>query len=142
MDGNGRMGRFWQTLILSQVDPVFKFLPMESIVREQQVNYYKKLRISGKKGDSAPFIEFMLGIILHSLEEFIDKAPKRMNTTLLRLELAKEKFRNLKFSRKEYMECVPEISTATASRDLKLWLKQGHLQKEGEKNQSKYFFNQ
>ena len=139
-DGNGRMGRFWQTLILNSISPVFRFLPIESIVRERQDMYYQSLEFSDKQGESTPFIEFSLEILKRGLEEFIEKAPSYNNNQENRLELAKEKFKGKLFSRKEYREAMPEISTATASRDLISWCERGILKKRGERNQTRYYF--
>ena len=63
-DGNGRMGRLWQTLILSEWKPLFKYLPVESMVYANQSDYYIALNKSTEISDSAPFIEFMLERIL------------------------------------------------------------------------------
>lgn len=67
-DGNGRMGRLWQTLILNQWNPLFANLPVESMVHEHQSEYYQAINLSTKKADSAPFIEFMLQMILNTIE--------------------------------------------------------------------------
>lgn len=67
-DGNGRMGRLWQTLILNQWNPLFANLPVESMVHEHQSEYYQAINLSTKKTDSAPFIEFMLQMILNTME--------------------------------------------------------------------------
>ena len=63
-DGNGRMGRLWQTLLLSRWQPAFAWLPVESLVHQQQQAYYQALNASTKASDSAPFIRFMLSCIL------------------------------------------------------------------------------
>ncbi len=65
-DGNGRMGRLWQTLVLSEWKPLFKYLPVESMVYANQKDYYKAINKSTEISDSAPFIEFMLGRILEA----------------------------------------------------------------------------
>ena len=65
-DGNGRMGRLWQTLLLSRWQPAFAWLPVESLVHQQQEAYYQALNASTKASDSAPFIRFMLGCILNA----------------------------------------------------------------------------
>lgn len=67
-DGNGRMGRLWQTLILNQWNPLFANLPVESMVHEHQSEYYQAINLSTKKTDSAPFIEFMLQMIMNTIE--------------------------------------------------------------------------
>lgn len=68
-DGNGRMGRLWQTLILSQWQPVFLNIPVESLVYQHQQAYYLAIRSSTAKTDSSPFIEFMLQMIVNAIEE-------------------------------------------------------------------------
>ncbi len=68
-DGNGRMGRLWQTLILSQWKPIFAYLPVESLVYVNQADYYQALQQSTDKTDSAPFIEFILNRILEACDE-------------------------------------------------------------------------
>ena len=69
MDGNGRIGRLWQTLILSKWNELFAWLPVETVIYENQQAYYDALEKSEKTGNSEPFIEFMLNAILQALEE-------------------------------------------------------------------------
>ncbi len=76
IDGNGRMGRLWQTLILSQWNDLFLHIPVESMVYAQQENYYQALNESTLKTDSAPFIEFMLSIILEACHSTPQEAPQ------------------------------------------------------------------
>jgi Fic family protein len=61
------MGRLWQTLILSQWNPLLAQLPVESMIHAHQSEYYQALNLSTQKTDSAPFIEFMLGVILETI---------------------------------------------------------------------------
>lgn len=68
-DGNGRMGRLWQTLILSKWHEVFINIPVESMVYKHQDNYYLAIRQSTQQTDSAPFIEFMLQMIYDAISE-------------------------------------------------------------------------
>lgn len=68
-DGNGRLGRLWQTLILSQWRTVFAMLPIESIIRDRQQDYYAALIQSDHAADATAFIEFMLSAILQAIEE-------------------------------------------------------------------------
>jgi len=68
MDGNGRMGRFWQSLILGKFHPLFEFLPVENIVHSNQDRYYDAIAAGTKAGESGPFIDFMLGEILSTLK--------------------------------------------------------------------------
>jgi len=67
-DGNGRMGRFWQTLLLRQWNSLFEDLPIESMVYARQSDYYEALNQSTSQADSAPFISYMLQVILSTLE--------------------------------------------------------------------------
>jgi Fic family protein len=62
-DGNGRMGRLWQTLILSRWNPLLAYIPVESLVHDHQAAYYQALQDSTTQADSAPFIAFMLTMI-------------------------------------------------------------------------------
>jgi Fic family protein len=75
-DGNGRMGRMWQTLLLYQENPVFAWLPVESIVAHNQQEYYRALRRSTHHNDSGIFAQFMLSIIKQATAEFKEKFSK------------------------------------------------------------------
>lgn len=78
-DGNGRMGRYWQTALLSSEHPVFKYVPIENSILEHQSEYYKVIETCDKKGDSTEFIEFMLEIINESLDKLLIDVDKHMN---------------------------------------------------------------
>ena len=69
-DGNGRIGRFWQSLILCKYNSVFEYLPIETLVYEHQQQYYEALRKAEKNASSTAFIEFMLDMILQTIEKF------------------------------------------------------------------------
>ncbi len=69
MDGNGRMGRLWQTLLLGQWKPVFYLLPLESVIKDRQQAYYDALEQADSATDSLPFIEFILTAIDSVLQE-------------------------------------------------------------------------
>ena len=75
-DGNGRMGRMWQTVILKDWKEVFAWIPVESLVKEHQAEYYKALSSSDTKADSTAFIEFMLGLLEATIEEMISAEKK------------------------------------------------------------------
>ena len=66
-DGNGRMGRLWQTLMLSQWHPLFLSLPLESVIKDNQQDYYQSLEQADQQADSTPFIHFMLSVIAQTL---------------------------------------------------------------------------
>ncbi|NML59459.1 Fic family protein [Chryseobacterium cheonjiense] len=138
-DGNGRMGRLWQTLILMQQYPVFEYLPVESLIKENQQEYYNKLSESDKAGQSTPFIEFMLSIILQSLEQVL-QSQNIILSVKDRIFLFKEKIGNKKFSRKDYLQNFKNISAPTASRDLKWAADENILMKSGEQRTTEYQF--
>ena len=68
-DGNGRMGRLWQTLILSQWRPVLAYLPVETVIRDQQEAYYAALQVSDQQAEATVFVEFMLQALKQALVE-------------------------------------------------------------------------
>jgi Fic family protein len=136
MDGNGRMGRLWQTIILMSEYPFFEFLPFETLISKNQNEYYNVLSISDKEGKSTKFIQFMLSILDQSLGELLENGTKKLNETE-RLELFLSTFTQT-FTRKDYMKQYSEISTATASRDLKNGVENGLIEKFGDKKITQY----
>jgi len=139
MDGNGRMGRLWQTVILRQYSPVFEFLPIESLIKAKQIDYYSILGESDNKGNSTGFIEFILQIINESLEELLTNQSVNL-TGNDRVTIFKEKIGPRFFNRQEYMRQFRDISSATASRDLKKAVDSGILDKTGDKRTTLYKF--
>ena len=137
IDGNGRMGRLWQTLILKDAYPVFEFLPIETLKKERQEQYYESLGKSDNSGESTVFIEFMLEIVLESLEELLNIQNVSL-TNIDRLNLFKSIVKEDFFTRKEYLKNFREISSATASRDLKYAVENELIEKFGDKNTTKY----
>jgi Fic family protein len=137
IDGNGRMGRLWQILILKNTYPVFEYLPIETLIKERQENYYEALGIADKSGESTVFIEFMLGIILESLEELLSIQNVCL-TNIDRINLFKSVVKEDYFTRKDYLKNFREISSATASRDLKFAVQHGMIEKFGDKSTTRY----
>jgi Fic family protein len=136
IDGNGRMGRLWQTLILMKEYPVFEFIPFENRIHKTQGNYYHALSQSDKSGNSTPFIEYMLNVINDSLYNMLDFKSRILNTED-RLTYFSE-LNQTEFSRKDYMNVFKEISSATASRDLKKGVELRLFDKEGDKTKTSY----
>jgi len=139
LDGNGRMGRLWQTIILMEKYPVFEYLPFETLISKNQVEYYKALSESDKLGKSTKFIEYMLSIIDSSIADLLN-----FNNRTLSEKERLEYFISLnktEFTRKNYMDVFKDISSATASRDLKNGTEKGLFNKIGEKNKTKYILN-
>ena len=136
IDGNGRMGRLWQTVILLKDYPVFEFLPFETLISETQEEYYKSLSRSDKSGKSTPFIEYMLGVIEKSLAQLLN-----YNNRVLKDTDRLEYFLNQglkEFSRKDYMRVFKNIASATASRDLKKGIELNLFKSNGQLNKTKY----
>lgn len=75
-DGNGRIGRLWQSAILKDWRNVFAWLPVESLIKERQAEYYSALNVSDTSADSTFFIEFLLGLILSTIEDILESHVK------------------------------------------------------------------
>jgi len=75
-DGNGRIGRLWQSVILGNYREVFYYIPIESVVKKYQQNYYNVLEEAGTLGESTPFVEFMLESIHQAVKEFLNQYQK------------------------------------------------------------------
>lgn len=139
-DGNGRIGRLWQQLILMKESSIFEFISVESLIRENQEDYYNVLGVCDKEGACTKFIEFSLSLILLAIIDLKKASYYTLKDPVSRLSYASTKLQNSSFSRKAYIEIHKNISTATASRDLLYGLKNGLLKKKGEKNQVLYMF--
>jgi len=77
-DGNGRIGRLWQSVILYNYKDVFSTIPTESIIRENQDRYYEAIEKSTSMGESTPFVEFMLEVIKDSLKNYTKQSKKNV----------------------------------------------------------------
>lgn len=85
IDGNGRMGRLWQTLILSRWNPLFAEIPVESLVHEQQDAYYQAIQASTQQSDAAPFVEFMVNRILEAVTSVTPQVAPQVTPQVERL---------------------------------------------------------
>lgn len=139
VDGNGRMGRLWQTMILREYSPIFEFLPIETIVKDRQQEYYSVLGKSDNHGSSTVFIEFMLKVLNDALEELL-RIQNPSVTNKDRIQLFRDIIGKADFTRQDYLRHNKEISSATASRDLKDAVDNGILEKTGDKRLTKYKF--
>ncbi len=135
MDGNGRMGRLWQTLILSRWKPVFQYLPLESIIHDHQQDYYQALGQADEEANATPFITFMLNAILQTIEKnaLVNasvNAPvnlKGMKTTEAILALVAQRS---SITRKEMAQWIGK-DLRTISRAIKQLQEQGLLNRVG-----------
>lgn len=138
-DGNGRMGRFWQTVILNSYSPVFEFLPIESLIKERQQEYYEVLGDADNQGSSTGFIEFMLNIINQALEDLL-RTQNYAVTGIDRIQQFSNFIGTKVFTRQDYLRHNKGISTATASRDLKEAVEKKMIVKTGDKRLTAYQF--
>lgn len=136
LDGNGRMGRLWQTIILLKEYPVFEFLPFETLISQTQEEYYNVLSNCDKKGESTDFIEYMLKVIEDSLIELLS-FNNRILTDIERIEYFVSQGKK-EFTRIDYMNIFKNISTATASRDIKKGVDLNYFIRSGDKNKTVY----
>ena len=139
-DGNGRIGRLWHTLILTRYHGLFAHVPVESIIKGRQSEYYSALEQCDQAGASTVFIEFAMDAIREALEETVALVAGKPVTAERRMELAAEHFQDRTFARQDYMKLFPSLSTATASRDLKSACEQGLARKQGDKAKAQYRF--
>ena len=138
-DGNGRMGRLWQTVILRQYNPVFEYVPMELLIKKRQKEYYNVLGKSDSIGNSTMFIEFMLSVINDSLEELLQSQNISL-TSIDRVDIFRWQIDDKLFSRADYIRHFKNISTATASRDLKQAVEMEILDKTGDGRMTQYSY--
>jgi Fic family protein len=137
IDGNGRMGRLWQSLILMSEYPVFEFIPVETLIAMHQNEYYRVLSACDKEGKSTKFIDFMLSMIDKTIDQLLeDYQPKKLQEGD-RIRIFLEQC-STPFSRKDYLACFPTLSTATASRDLRNAVDVGILLRTGDKMKTVY----
>lgn len=140
MDGNGRMGRLWQQLLLAKANLIFKYVTVEELIKENQKKYYDVLSQCDKEGNSTKFIDFSLSLILTALENYRKSTRVSLRDPHSRLAYAKRILQSSWFSRKDYMGIFKNISTSTASRDLKFGVNANLLAHKGTKNQIIYVY--
>ena len=114
-DGNGRLGRLWQTLILSRWKPLFAHVPVESVVRSRQSGYYEAIERSSEAGASTPFVRFMLQAVLDALEEGTPQETPHLSPQVRRLLAVLDGEMS-----------VRDVLAALGLRDRK-WLRQAYL---------------
>lgn len=140
IDGNGRMGRLWQTRILMLYHPVFEFLPVEHLIRAHQQTYYRALAAGDDTGQCTLFIVFILEQIEQALKQLLEETRGVTLSAETRLAIARATLGDKRFSRKDYQRLLKTISTATASRDLQRGVKTGLLKRFGDKRTAVYQF--
>ena len=127
------MVRLWHTLLLSKWNPLFAWLPIESIIHDHQPEYYAAINQSNAQGEGTAFIEFMLGIIKEALQEAISEQPAEKPTMQSKDELRWEKIagflRTNGTIQNSDVQNLLDVSSATASRILNALTKEGKLVK-------------
>lgn len=130
-DGNGRIGRLWHTLLLTQWKPLFAWLPVESIIHDRQDEYYAAINRSNYEGESTTFIMFMLSAIKEALMEAVQTtgAAKAMTTEELRwYKIERFLKKNGTITNADIRQLF-NVSSATANRILSKFVDEGKLQK-------------
>ena len=135
-DGNGRIGRLWHTLLLSKWNPVFAWLPVESMIHARQPEYYAAINASNNAGESTVFIEFMLSAIKASLIDAVNTSDEvsdvPMDKATLRWKKI-EKFLEIhEFIMNADVRKLCGVSAATANRILADLVLKGKLIKYSE----------
>lgn len=136
-EGNERMGRLWQMLLLRQAYPIFEYLPVEKSLLTQQEKYNKVLTHCNRVGQSTAFLEFMLGLLLEALSTWLSSQTSVL-TSKGRLDYFIAAFEGKTFSRKDYSRVFKDLSSSTASRDLKSGVATQQLRKIGDKRLTHY----
>lgn len=142
-DGNGRTARIWQTALLSDWEEAFRYLPIESIIKKNQEEYYTVIANCNTAGNSNEFIEFMLKIINQSVDEMINSKELNDKSKIIYSENEKAIIKcikkNVLIGVKEIIE-LTNISDRTARRILAKLVAENVLDFEGnEKSPNKKF---
>lgn len=132
-DGNGRTGRLWHTLLLSKWNPIFTWLPVESIVHDHQQEYYEAINASNTAVSSTAFIAFMLSTIKASLTEAVSVSDEMSDAPK---DAAAERWKQIKqfleshnFIQNADVRQLCGVSAATANRILAGFTAEGRLVK-------------
>ena len=131
-DGNGRIGRLWHTLLLSKWNPIFAWLPIESIIHDNQAEYYSAINISNSNGNSTAFIEFMLSVIKQSLQEAVGVNIEKIETKSkadLRWNAISDFLTIHDYIMNSDVQRLLGVSSATATRVLTGFMKAGRLKR-------------
>ncbi len=130
-DGNGRIGRLWHTLLLSQWNPAFAWLPVESIIHDRQQEYYAAINASNDAGESTVFIEFMLSAIKASLIDTINTSDEMsdgpMDKATVRWKQIEKFLETHPFIMNADVRTLCGVSAATANRFLAGLVSEGKL---------------
>ena len=113
-DGNGRTARLWQTAILAHWEKAFTYLPIESMIKKNQEEYYTAIQNCNNAGNSNEFIEFMLKIISESIDEMMNSKEKKEKSQLL---LSENEIKIIECIKRNVLIGAKEIIAETAIAD-------------------------
>ena len=136
-DGNGRMGRMWQTLLLSEYNSAFRWIPVESMIRTYQKGYYDSIAQSNSSGDCTVFLEYMTDVILKALDEYINSSVRKESEDMSALTSNESAvyvmIRDGYFRNAEQAAETIGVSKPTLNRCLKSLREKGLIRREGNK---------
>ena len=145
-DGNGRIGRLWHTLLLSQWNPLFAWLPIESMIHDHQKEYYEAINQANDAGESTVFIEFMLSIIKSSIMDAIsasdEMSDEPKDKSSLRWSKIEQHLKTHDFIMNADVRELCGVSAATANRILAGLVEDGKLSKYREGRYWAYMVNE
>lgn len=129
-DGNGRIGRLWHTLLLTQWKPMFAWLPVESMIHDRQDEYYQAINRSNNEAESTVFIEFMLSAIKEALLEAVQTGMAENRST------EEQRWHQIKYFLEKNgtitnadVRKMLGVSAATANRILAMMTEKGRIKK-------------
>ena len=129
-DGNGRIGRLWHTLLLTQWKPMFAWLPVESIIHDRQDEYYQAINRSNNEAESTAFIKFMLSAIKEALLEAVQVGnAENMSTEEQRWYQIEHFLKKHGTITNADVRVMLGVSSATANRILARMAENGRIQK-------------
>ncbi len=128
-DGNGRIGRLWHTLLLSKWNTMFAWLPIESIIYDNQAEYYNAINISNSNGNSTTFIEFMLSVIKQALQEAVGVDVETKSKSDMRWSAVSDFLNTHDYIMNSDVQKLLRVSSATATRILTGFMKEGKLKR-------------
>ena len=130
-DGNGRIGRLWHTLMLSRWNPIFAWLPIESMIHDRQEGYYRAFNAANNAADSTVFIEFMLEAIrdamLEAAEGVAPVPPSKADKVFARESIIMDYLKENNTITNSDVRDLLHVSSATANRVLNTMADEGML---------------
>ena len=141
-DGNGQMGRLWQTVILKEWKSVFAWLPIETLIKENQVEYYNALNSSDSDSNSTNFTVFMLQTILRTIKEIIETEKKITLKITVKITANHKKIleaiKQNPFVTQEELSSIVGIAKLNINKNMKKLQEQGIIERVGADKNGKW----